>query len=183
MKIISDFKKNLFHKEVLKKKNQYHFSNHPVTLQEARHIGILFDATQIDDRKEVVAFIEKLKKQEKKVQALAFLDDTLTIDSLPFRYFNRKALDWKGRPVHEFADAFAREKFDMLFCLYPSSSAPLEYIAVQSLSRFKIGAHQENTACFDLAVVPDQTDAGYMIRQIEHILSRLRTSQHEEIIP
>lgn len=181
MKIITEIKKSLFQKEVLKKRGESNFANKPITLEKARNIGVLFDATQMESRRDALAFVEKLREQGKRVQILAYLDENQPNSSLPFKYFYKKELDWKGRPVTDKMDEFVREKFEMLFCLYFSSESPLEYVAVQSLSRFKIGAHQDRSSSFDFTVVPDRKEMGYLIQQIEFFLSRLTTTTHEKI--
>ncbi len=89
------------------------------TLDSARTVGVLFDATSETARRESLEFVHSLEKQGKKVSALGFFNVKQAPDNHPFDSFFAKETSWLGQPKSEKAAEFIKQKFDLLLTLNP----------------------------------------------------------------
>ena len=136
-----------------------------ISFEEAKHIGILFDATEMTERKAVMAYAEKLKQQNKKVRVLAYLNEKERQANFTFDHFSNQDLSWVGKNKAEFADAFASTKFEWLFCIH--GPQPLLDIAARSAASLRVGPTMETTEAFDLMIEKGNLTAEKFIEQIE----------------
>jgi hypothetical protein len=144
-----------------------------VNLHSAQNIGILFDASQTDDRETILRFAERLRKQGKRVSLLGFFDDVVEADHFPFKSFNYKQIDWALRPNAETVKEFTAQEFDLLLHLEPVAKTYSEYIAALSNAKLRVGPSTEHTYCYDLMIdQPAKAGLSRFIQQVEFLLGK-----------
>lgn len=144
------------------------------TLDSARTVGVLFDATSETARRESLEFTHSLEKQGKKVSALGFFNMKQAPENLSFDSFFLKETSWLGQPKSEKASAFAKQKFDLLLTLNPDELPPLEWLAAQSQSAFKIGFATNRPNDFDIQLeTPEGKGIRYFTEQLALYLGKI----------
>ncbi len=145
-------------------------------LETAQSVGILFDATDPKNRETIADFAAKLARLGKKTRLLGFVaqPEKKTPTDLPFVHFNKKSVNWYGRPSGEKTEAFCKEKFDLLLCLFSGENRPLEWLAARSSARMKAGGSLHFYKNLDLTVeIPAGKDLAELIAQLEFYFKRL----------
>ena len=161
-----------FLKEQLRKKRNRKGSQ-KVNLDKAKSVGILFDATDLDQRKTVLAYADNLRKKRKQVKLLGFFDNRLKDNNFTFWHFNKKNIDWAMRPKGKDVSEFIEQPFDLMINLNPESEYYSEYISALSNASFKIGPFTENTFCYDLMIdTSKKTNLRNFIDQMEGLLKK-----------
>lgn len=144
------------------------------TIDSARTIGVLFDASSETTRRESLEFIKALEKQGKKVSALGFFNVNKVPGDQAFEFFSKKECSWIGQPKSEKGLEFAKQKFDLLLTLNPDKLAPLEWLAVQSQASFKIGIATSHPNDFDIQLeTPEGKGIRYFTEQLALYLGRI----------
>ena len=149
-----------------------------LTPSKAKTIAIIFDATILENRKWIEAFAQKLKNTGKRVTLFAFLN-TKTQVSLPFRFFNKKDVDWRGMPKGFEVERFLSESYDLLYAFYIGENLPLETMGALTKARFKIGAFNGHGLLYDLMIDTQNIDLQYLISQADYFLTTITKSQDE----
>lgn len=145
-------------------------------LENAKSVGILFDATDPENRQTVADFAAKLARSGKKARLLGFvnLPEKKAPTDLPFVHFNKKTVNWYGRPVGEKAEAFCKEKFDLLLCLFSGENRPLEWLAARSSARMKAGGSLHFYKNLDMTIeIAPGKELSELISQLEFYFKRL----------
>jgi len=152
------------------------------TLESARTIGLLFDATSDKPRQEILDFVKNLEKKGKKVQMLGFFNlkqSPVATPDFPF-FFKKETGWWTGRPKSEKADDFAKEKFEILLALNPDDLPALTWLAVQSQAAMKIGFATEQPNDLDLQLeTPPEKGIRHFTEQLEHYLDTIVLRKNE----
>lgn len=144
------------------------------TLDSARSIGLLFDASSETARKESLDFAASLEKQGKKVTKLGFFNEKQVAGAFAFDYFTLKETTWTGQPKSEKAAVFAQDKFDLLLTLNPDELPSLEWIAAQSKAAFKIGFATSRPNDFDIQLeTPEGKGIRYFTEQLALYLGKI----------
>lgn len=150
--------------------------NRSLSFEDARFIGVLFNATDLDNQKIALKYAEKLKKSQKKVKLLGYFDNELDDDNFIFDHFNRKQLDWALRPKSDAVTKFIKQPFDYLINIDPESTLYSEYITAFSHAHLKIGPYTEQSACYDLMIdAKSKTNTWEFIKHIEFLLEKTNT--------
>ncbi len=125
----------------------------PVGYEKARQIGILFDATNFEEKDAVTRFANILREERKKVMLLAYIDDTQDHSNFYFKFFNRKEITWYNHPKGPHVSYFLRQDFDYLINAHMGNHPALEYIATISRARIKLcAAHLPNAQRYDIMI-------------------------------
>jgi hypothetical protein len=165
-----------FHQQLLRKElptRQAHRSS--AFLENAASVGLLFEATVLEDRNTVLRFAEQLKSKGKKVKLLGYFNEKLKSGDFPFDHFDKKQLDWALRPKSETITNFANQTFDLLINVSPKTVLPLDYIAACSKARFRVGPFTENTFCYDLMIDQDEKKGlEEFLRQVQFYLGKMQ---------
>lgn len=150
-----------------------------VSFTNAKMIGILFNATDLDDRNIVLKYASKLKAKGKKIKLLGFFDNSLKDSNFTFDHFNKNNLDWALRPIGKKVQYFMNQKFDILLTLNPSTDSHSEYISTLSNAGLRVGPYTSNLEAYDLMLDPkDPGNIQKFINQIEFLLEKTNT-KHE----
>lgn len=144
------------------------------TVNSARSIGILFDATTENARRELTDFVGKLEKAGKKVKTLGFFNTRQLPESHRFDSFLLKESTWIGKPKSEKAAAFAQEPFDLLLSFNPDDLSQLEWLAAASPAAMKIGLATDHRNDFDIQLeTPDGKGVRFFAEQLEIYLDKI----------
>lgn len=146
------------------------------TLETARTVGLLFDATAEKMRKEVLEYARILEKKGKKVHLLGYFATKQPPMPAPdFAFFFKKEIAWTGQPKSEKAAQFAQEKFDLLLSLNPDDLPPLSWLAAQSAAAMKIGFATQSPHDLDVQLeTPPEKGIRYFAEQLELYLGKIR---------
>lgn len=181
MGLLQNIKNKVFQRALQQQGRQNRTERKFVGFEKAQSIGILFDATDLDKREAVFQYAENLSNNNKRVKLLGFFDSKLDDPNFTFRYFNRKQLDWAGRPHGENVQEFVEQPFDMMINLDTISKPQAEYISAQSHAHLRIGPVTENTFCYELMVdISGSQNLQTFIQQMESILAKTNARQHEK---
>ena len=144
-----------------------------ISNESAETIGILFNATDLDNRNIVEQYAKKLKGQGKKVKLLGFFDNKMESEHYTFPHFNRKKIDWALRPTGPDVQSFIKEPFDILINVDTETQTHSEYIAALSQACLRVGPYTQNTFCYDLMIdTKKANDLRFFIRHIEQLLEK-----------
>ncbi|MEZ4948676.1 MAG: hypothetical protein R2769_01455 [Saprospiraceae bacterium] len=150
-----------------------------LSLQQAKSIGILFEATHLDEKQIVEKFAARLKKEQKKVELLGYFHSKQESENFPFSHFNKKDLDFALRPKSEDVKSFINTNFDLLICINTRELLPMHYIASCSKAGFRIGPASERTSSYDMMIDTKRPeDIQYFLQQMEFFLNKM-TPQNE----
>ncbi len=183
MRIIKKWQVGLHNHLLQKKLTTHNITRQPKGFDEAQSIGILFDATDPQERQIVKHYANFLSKKGKNIQLLAFLNAEKVQNNFTFKHFSNKELDWALRPISQVTADFINTPFDFLINVYKGRSIPLEYISSLSKAHIRVGPYTDKKNCFDLMIeTHEQNDLGYFVKQLEYFLSRMNSQKHEEAI-
>jgi hypothetical protein len=152
-----------------------------VGFDEAKKIGILYDATDEADYEVVKEYVKKVRAEHKKeLLAMGFVDKKKLPRSqfaqYGFDFFCRKDLDFRMIPKDPIVHNFIQEPFDILINLNAERCFPLQYIAALSQARFRVGRYDRRTVhCYDMMInLKGEPGIKTMIQEIEVFLRKLK---------
>jgi len=112
--------------------------------EEAKHFGILLSIESAADAKQISPIIEKLQKDNKKVEVILFQTKTIIEElRVPYRFFlvHPEQMDWSGNMDVVAVQKFISTEFDYLFCISNRHVALFERILLLSQAKCRVGAH------------------------------------------
>lgn len=181
MGLLQNIKNQIFNRALQQQGRQNQTERVFVGFEKAQSIGILFDATDLENRTIITQYAEKLSSNNKRVKLLGFFDSKLDDPNFTFRYFNQKQLDWAGRPQGENVLDFIQQPFDIMLNLDTKSKPQADYISAQSRAHFRIGPVTENTFCYELMIdISGSQNFQTFIHEMESILEKTNSRQHEK---
>lgn len=126
-------------------------------MEEAKTIGIVFDATDTIDFDLVKKYVTYLKEMKKKVKVIGFFNQKVTpamaYSKLEYDFFSLKDLSWNNIPNSIYVKNFIEDDYDILLDLNLDDLFPLRYISSLSKARFKAGKKSEkNNSIFDMMI-------------------------------
>jgi hypothetical protein len=181
MSLLHNIKNKVFKRSLQLQGRQNQTDRKFVGFEKSQSIGILFDATDLDSREIVFQYAEQLTNNNKRVKLLGFFNSKLDDPNFTFRYFNRKNLDWAGRPYGENVQDFIQQPFDMMINLDTVPKPQAEYVSAQSKAHLRIGPVTEHTFCYELMIdISGSNNFHTFIEQMESILAKTNSRQHEK---
>ena len=166
-------------KKELKKINNVHET---VGFDEAKKIGILYDATEESDYEVVKEYVKRIRAEYKKdILAMGFVEKKKLPHSqfaqYGFDFFCLKDLDFRMIPNDPIVTNFINERFDILIHLQIQPCFPLQYIASLSQARFRVGRYKKNhVASYDMMInMKGNPGIKQVIEETEHFLRKLNT--------
>jgi hypothetical protein len=144
-------------------------------LNDAKHIGVLYDSTYASNDIVITKFAESLRQSGKQVELLGYVNDPKIDHKADIKIYNSKGVNWYGAPTDERALDFSKIKFDLLLCCYTNQSSSLEFLARTSLAKWRVGTYAPNkTACYDMMInTGGKNEIGYLIEQIKNFLNNI----------
>ena len=178
MSILTNIQRHFYNQSLDKARKQSRKKQKPISFETAQRIGILFDATDLETREVVLEYTKALRNKLKRVKLLGFFDNKVNDPNFTFNYFNRKNIDWAGRPSGEFVQEFVDREFDWMFNLATKPTPQFEYISAISNARLRVGPSTDHTFCYDIMIDTEGGDLRDFIKQMELVLAKTNT-QHE----
>lgn len=178
MKIITNTKlkiANFLLKRKLKKiKRKKNF----VSMNDARSIVILFDASDKKIFETVSTFSEKLISNKKEVCSIGFVQNKKTLDFYKYKkgvsLFSTDDLNFLGMPSQTLVDKYIKSKADLLIDLNINNNFQLKFISCLSKASFKIGIDSFNPEIYDMTIcLKNEKSISYLIEQIELYLAMI----------
>lgn len=155
-------------------------------INEAKSIGILFNATQQVSFEIVKDLVKNLSNKNNSIEVLGYVDTKQLIDHYLYRkgfdFFTRKQLNWYYKPMAENVDEFIKKPFDLLLDLSLDNPFPLKYILTFSEARFKAGRYTENCNYLDLMIdiAKEKEEMSALRTEVEKNLHQ-REPKNEEV--
>jgi hypothetical protein len=154
---------------------------HPkiVPFGQARHIGIIYDATKDSDYELVKNYVREMMKDAREVVALGYVNlkeiPQNRYMKLGLDFFTRKSLNWKMKPRNSIVSSFLQREFDILICLNSEPSVPIRYVTALANARCKIGKYESSgPSVFDVMVkIEHQTGLKPLIEQVDHYMKMI----------
>lgn len=105
------------------------------------HFGILVDASNYNDRNDILEFAEQLRKDGHHVKILGYIVGKIEGASMPFDIFTTAQLSKVSQvPKSPEVDQFIHQNFDALINMsIHQNHKPLDYICTLSRASFRIG--------------------------------------------
>jgi hypothetical protein len=125
-------------------------------IQEARHIGIIYNASEYVSFELIRNLVKKLTSASAKVNVLGYVNSKELIDHYLYRkgfdFFSRNNLNWYYKPASETTEQFIRERFDILLNLSLEDHFPIRYITALSAALFKAGRYSADDPFLDFMI-------------------------------
>ena len=144
-----------------------------MNMEEAKTIGIVFDATDKEDFELVKKYVLYLKEMKKKVKAIGFFNQKesppMAFSKLEYDFFSLKDLSWNNIPNSVYVKNFIADEYDILLDLNLNDLFPLRYISSLSKARFKAGKKSEkNNSIFDMMIEMEKgKDLKFYLKNID----------------
>jgi hypothetical protein len=126
------------------------------SMDEAKTVGILFDATQPISFEIIKELVKSISGKKITIDVLGFVDSKQLIDQYLYRkgfdFFTRSQLNWYHKPNNPSVDTFIAKPFDLLLDLSLDNPYPIRYITICSAARFKAGRYYKNHDYLDLMI-------------------------------
>jgi hypothetical protein len=127
------------------KKRKAHYSN----INQVKNIGIVWDASKIDDFVCLSRFYQKMHENKTDVKILGYFDGkNLPNQFTAIRYLSivkKEELNLFYHPVSADTHTFVNNRFDVLIDINFKKLLPLQYISSLSNAGFKVGLFDSET--------------------------------------
>ena len=145
-------------------------------IDEAKSIGILYDATLEHQIKMIQPFVSYFFNLKKDVKALGFVNSNQLlychIPKLQYDFFYKKDLNWYYKPQNYIVDNFIKKEYDILINLCDSKIIPIKYLVASSIAHFKIGIYEENYEIYDLMIsLKEDKSLNKLMNEIKHYIN------------
>lgn len=185
MSLLSAIRRYAWNRSFAREYNRERLNRKIVTLNQAKRIGILFDASEESDYKLVADFVKSLQSKQKQVKALGYINakeiPRYCIPMLSYDFYTSKNLNWYHKPSGDFINDFISTEYDLLLDLHMDESLQSLHIAACSQAFFKVGRFSEQNARFYDFMIDTRGQEGLQnyIHQITHYLNILNPQKHE----
>jgi len=162
------------HQHHLKKRLKNHQVLHStVSFTQAKKIGILFEASDIENYGIVRKYAESYKKKGKTVKILGYIDTNSPNPSVGFDFFSKKDINWMLKPNAHSVEQFINHDFDILINAYLQPVIPLLYISTFSKAQLRVGLYYpDHMNIADMMItVNGEANLDNLFREVEHYLN------------
>ena len=155
-------------------------------INEAKNIGIIFNATQLVSFEIIRNFTKDLSEKKIKVSVLGYVHSKKLIDHYLYRkgfyFFTKNDLNWFNKPVADTVEEFINIPFDILINLCLEEYYPIQYIVALSVSGFKAGRYAEepNYLDFMIDIEKEKKEMRDLQKQISENKKRVSSNQELE---
>jgi len=176
MQFIEDFKQKVgkwvFQRELKTNTRTKEVCN----LDNAKSIGILYDATSEQHIKIIKPFVSYFFDLKKDVKALGYVNakelSYCHTPKLQYDFFYQKDLNWYYKPQNYIIDNFIMKEYDILINLCDSNTIPIKYLVASSIAHFKIGIHEEDYEIYDLMIsLKEDKSMEKLMNEIKHYIN------------
>jgi len=146
-----------------------------INLNDAKKIGIVFDATNYNDINVIHDFKNTMRGTGKEVEIFGYINSAEKKDE--FFLMTNKDLNWYGYPIKHQAFLFAKNNLDIIFGIYTDINSPLNAIFANTNAKLRIGAFENHDVdLFDVMVgVKKETNTKNIIKALSDFLIQVKT--------
>ncbi|PLX01146.1 MAG: hypothetical protein C0594_14170 [Marinilabiliales bacterium] len=156
----------------VKRKKQTH------NLYTAKTVGILFDATDDSNFREIRNLFTSLSQRGIRTFGLGYIDaKEISINYVAvhgFHFICKKDLTWYGLPNSPTSNVFINREYDILIDLNINNCLPLDFITGMTKASFRVGVFGKNDKLYDFMIdISKNNRIVYLIEQIKYYLTLL----------
>jgi hypothetical protein len=185
MKLADDIKTGIGRRALVNKMKNSKRKVQLCNLQEARHIGIIYNATEYISFEIIKELVKKLSAPEVIVNVLGYVDSKKLIDHYLYRkgfdFISKNDLNWYYKPVSAIAEQFMAEPFDLLLNLSLDNHFPIHYITSLSVASFKAGRYSPDDVTLDFMIDIEKEKKTMRILHQEIMVETDKTAENKEI--
>lgn len=156
VKLLNNTKAYIGHKVLERKLRDRIRTTTVCNINDAKKIGIIFNATHLISFEIIRNFVKELSKKKISVIALGYVNSKKLIDHYLYRkgfnFFTRSNLNWFDKPVTDAVEEFINIPFDILINLCLEEYYPIQYVVALSNSAFKVGKYFSEPNYLDLMI-------------------------------
>jgi len=154
-------------------------------INDAKNIGIIFNATQLVSFEIIRNFTKNLSEKKIRVSVLGYVHSKKLIDHYLYRkgfnFFTKNNLNWFNKPVSDSVEEFINMPFDILINLCLEEYYPIQYIVALSVSGFKAGKYFEEPNYLDFMIDIEKEKKEMRDLQKQIIEDKTSVSSNQEI--
>jgi hypothetical protein len=159
--------------KIAKTTRKPHYSN----LSQVKKIGVVWDASKIEDFASLSKFFQKMAEQKTEVRILGYFQGkNLPNQYTAVRYLSiikREELNMFYHPVSSETDTFITNHFDVLIDLNFKKLMPLQYISSLSHAKFKVGLFESETKNTPFDLMMDLKSPVNIEEYLNHVIHYL----------
>jgi len=125
----------------------------------SKHIGILFDESQLNQVESIEQYLQAWASKGKIIETFRFVDvkSFPPLDD-PSNRICRKDVTWYKVPKGNKVDTFLHKKFDLLITINPEKKKFMHYLNAASNAKFKIGLLPDELEFYNLIIDCEQAN-------------------------
>ena len=144
-------------------------------LENAKSVGILYEATNEYQIKQIQPFVSYFFDLKKDVKALGYVNSKKLsychTPKLQYDFFYLKDLNWYNKPQNYIIDNFIKKEYDILINLCDSKCIPIKYLVASYIAHFKIGQYEDGYEIYDLMIsLKKDRSLEKLMSEIKHYL-------------
>lgn len=143
-------------------------------------IGILFEASDVNEFNKIKKWVLGLRDQGKKVYAICYFEqkaipENLSYPKSEFDIFSQHEMNFMGVPSSPYIRTFPSKVFDILLDLNMKNKFPLRYLSVHSCAKCKVGIQiAENVKSHDILLsIPQNESIEVFYTQMEKYIKMI----------
>lgn len=156
MKLIDDTRVFMGNRVLQKKLRHLSRQTKVCNIDEAKTIGIVFNATNTVSFEIIKDFTKILTQKKIEVSVLGYVHSKKLIDHYLYRkgfdFFTKNNLNWYNRPVSDTVEDFIKKPYDILINLSLEKYYPIQYVLALSPSSFKVGKYFDEPNYMDMMI-------------------------------
>lgn len=111
----------------------------PVHELSVRQVAVIFDASSLEEKNEVMRLVHAIERLNIKVSLLAYIDHPMNTVGLPFRYFTDKDCSYFYIPRNSDIDTFLDFPYDIVINADLKQNLSLHYLSAIIHAPLKVG--------------------------------------------
>jgi hypothetical protein len=156
-----------------------------INLDDARTIGIIYILKDEQTYNQITQFVKYLQDKQISIKAIGYFDGNIrpiyAIEKLSLDFYDRKDINWYGKPSGNYVNEFLKQEFDILIDLTLVEFFPTKYISALSRAKFKVGkGGKDKEKIFDFMIkLNDDTTLDEYISLVTHYLEIINKKNYE----
>lgn len=148
-----------------------------VGLNKVATLGIVFDASEVNNQKQIKEFIKSMPAGDIQYTAIGFIPDHKVennyISDKTWYFFSDKDCDFFMQPKIEMILQFCDKEFDLLLVLGTNYHFQLEWISSMSMAKFKAGKSGDYDSSLDFMIDLNEESLDKLLKELKHYLGQL----------
>lgn len=179
MKLIENIKNYIGRWQLKREVNTQRLTRKFIPFAQVNHIGIVYNADDVENERVVSNYANVLRAEGKKVFMLGYVNEKHLPTSRKFllnsEFFWREKLNGINLPIKGQIGQFLQLEFDLLLNLYFEPVLPMQAISAYSKAKYRVGANiVDGLAFYDFMVdVGPKQNLPFLIEQIDFYLRNI----------